>query len=179
MKATDGFDQINPPLLEPVGTVAIPALAERFNAGEKFILNYGRKAKPGVKIAYLDENFQTWFGEAVEEPTAEATLSYFRLTRPELDRPILAALGNRPDLAIFLRQIYWLMSGQPNGEPGTLLNDGCAILFYVPGLARVVHVRWSAGFGGWHVSARSVTDPDRWDVGRQVFSSNSLAPVAA
>ncbi len=170
---------LNPPLLEPVGTITIPALTGRFSAREKYVLNYGQKAKPGVRIAYLDSNFQTWFGDAVEGPIAEASLNYARLTRSELDGPILDLLGNRPDLAVFLRQIYWLMEQQPNGEPGKLLNDGWASIFYMPGLTRVARLYWCAGYGGWDVFARSVTDPRGWRDGRQVFSSNSCAAVAA
>ncbi|KKW31762.1 MAG: hypothetical protein UY75_C0001G0017 [Parcubacteria group bacterium GW2011_GWC2_52_8c] len=161
-----------PPLLEPVGTVTIPALADRFNAREKFVLNYGQKAKPGVRIAYLGDNFEEWFLPMVEQPTAEAVVSYSRLTRSELDRPILASLGNRPDLAIFLRQIYWLLCEQSNGEPGTLLNDGWGNIFYAPGLTRAVGVRWHSEFGGWRVFAGSVAGRFRWYVGDRVFSRN-------
>ena len=159
-----------PPLLEPIGTVAIPALAGRFRTREKFVLNYGPKVKPGVRIAYLGDNFEEWFLPMVEQPTAEAVVNYSRLTRSELDRSILTSLGNRPDLAIFLRQIYWLLGEQSNGEPGTLLNDGRANIFYASGLTRVVHVRWHSGYGGWCVRAGSVTYQSGWGGGDRVFS---------
>ena len=159
-----------PPLLEPIGTVAIPALAGRFRTREKFVLNYGPKVKPGVRISYLGDNFEEWFLPMVEQPTAEAVVNYSRLTRSELDRSILTSLGNRPDLAIFLRQIYWLLGEQSNGEPGTLLNDGRANIFYASGLTRVVHVRWHSGYGGWCVRAGSVTYQSGWGGGDRVFS---------
>lgn len=163
------------PLLEPVGAITIPALLGRFNAREELILNYGAKAKPGVRIAYVDAELL----DVIEEPVVETAISYARLTRPELDGPILTSLGNRPDLAVLLRQVYWLMVKQPNGRPGTLLNDGRANIFYLPGLTRVVFVCWLAGRDGWHMDASSVTLPVSWHGGRQVFSSNSLAAVAA
>ena len=174
-----GLKSLNPPilpLLEPVGTITIPALTGRFSSREKFVLNYGRKVKPGVRIAHLGDNLKAWFGEAVEEPTAVATLTSYRLTRSELDGPILVALGNNQDLAVFLRQIFWLMEQQPNGEQGMLLT-GQSNIFYPPGLTRAVYVLWFAGRGGRSVSAYSVADPCRWYGGVQVFSRNSSVAV--
>lgn len=169
-----GLPPLNPPLLEPVGTITIPALLGRFSAREKLVLNYGSTAKPGARIVYIDAELL----DVREEPVAETTLSYAQLTHSALDGPILAALGNRPGLAIHLRQIYWLIGEQPNGEPGTLLNNGRANIFYLPGLVRVVGVHWLAGGGGWYVRACSVTYPDRWYDGRRVFSRNSSVAVA-
>ena len=162
-------------LLELVSTVKIPALAGRFSVREKFVLNYGKKAEPGVRISYLGDNFRSWLSDTIEEPTAEATLTYFRLTRSEFDGTILASLGNRLDLVILLRQIHWLMEQQPNGEPGALLNNGWANIFYMTGLLRLVSVDWSVD--GWLVDAFSVTNPIGWDDGHQVFSCNSMVTV--
>lgn len=165
-------------LLEPVGTITIPALLGRFSVREKFVVNYGRKAKLGVRIASLGDNFKDWFGDVAEEPTAEAVVSYAQLTHSELDGPILTSLGTRSELAVFLRQIYWLMEQQPNGEPGTLLNNGRASIFYMPGLTRAVYVYWDAGVGGWDVDADDVASPDGWGDGDRVFSRNSSGAVA-
>jgi len=163
-----------PPLfLEPVGTITIPALAGRFSAREKFVLNYGRKAKWGVRIAYLGGDFQNRFGNTVEELTAEAVVSYVQLMYEGFHDSILASLGNRSDLAVFLRQIYWLMGEQPNGESGTLLADGQKNIFYTLGLIRAVAVSWGACDGGWKVRTCLATDwHDRPDRGDQVFSRN-------
>ncbi|MBI3304741.1 hypothetical protein HYZ80_00210 [Candidatus Parcubacteria bacterium] len=165
-------------LLEEIDTITIPATAERFVARDKFVLNYGDRAKPGVRISYLGENFNNWFLGKTEGPTAEATLRYARLTRPELAGPILAELGDRKETT--LAAIYVLMERQPNGKSGTLLNNGWANVFYVPdrkGMLRAVFVYW---FGNvWYVNAYSVEHPNRWDDGYQVFSRNSLVAVAA
>lgn len=60
-----------------------------------------------------------------------------------------------------------LISQQPKGAEGTLLNNGYANLFYTP--ACVVSVDWSAGSGCWRVSAwRRVGN--RWGAGNRVFS---------
>lgn len=160
---------VQPPLLEYVGMITIPALTGPFVARKKFISNYGSAAKPGVRIAYVS----TELLDVIEDSQAETVISYAQLTRQELDGPILTSLGNRPDLAVLLRQIYWLMEQQPNGESGTLLNNGRANIFYRPGLKRVVDVDWVAARGGWSVYLSGDGDPCRWGAGRRVFSSNS------
>ena len=172
-----GLPPLNPPLLEPIGTIIIPALTGRFSANEKFVLNYGSQARPGVCIADLDSNFKAWFGEVIEEPTAEAVVGYARLTHSSVDGPIIVALGSHPDLTIFLCQIYWLMEQQPNGEDGALLTNSWANIFYMPGLLRAVLVRWFADDGGWSVGADSVEHPDGWIDSDRVFSRNSLVAV--
>lgn len=60
-----------------------------------------------------------------------------------------------------------LIEKQPNGEEGTLLNNGYANLFYTP--SRVVHVFWRAGRGEWRVYDWFL-DGFSWDGGYRVFS---------
>ena len=162
-----------PSLLEPVGTVFVPATIKRFLAREKFVLNRGRKAKPGVLISYLGDSFQEWFLEKIEEPIAETTLRYAKLTKSSVDAPIRAEIGSEFEETT-LAQIYSLMERQKHGEGGVLLNSGWANIFYVKdvnGELRAVCVYWDDD--GWSVGAGSVTDPDGWGGGRQVFSRNS------
>ncbi len=67
------------------------------------------------------------------------------------------------------------MAAQPNGEKGTLLNDGSANIFYVPdlkGVLRAVYVYWYDG--RWRVDANPVEGPGRWYGGDRVFSRNSV-----
>ncbi len=163
-----------PPLLEEVGTIVIPATTGQFVARKEFVLNYGSNAKPGLRIVYVDPELL----DVIEEPVAEATLRYWRLTRPSLDGPILAGFGNRPDLAILLRQIHWLMKRQPNGESGPLLTNGRVNIFYLLGLLRAVGVYWGSASGGWLVGAISATHPVEWSDGFRVFSRNSSVALA-
>jgi len=162
------------PLLEALGTVKIYSTSEQFIARNKFVLNYGRKAKPGVRIAYLDDNFKVWYLDKVEEPMPETVLRYAKLTRPARDDDIRAEIGAEFEQTA-LAQIFGLMSDQPNGEPGILLTDLWNV-FYVPdihGSLRAVSVRWGASAGGWSVSAGSVGHPGGWRDGHRVFSRNS------
>lgn len=172
------FVGLNPPLLEEIGTITIPAMTERFVARDKFVLNCGERAKPGARISYLGENFRDWFLGKTEEPTADTSLRYAHLTRPEFDGLILAELGDQKETT--LAEIYALMECQPNGELGVLLNNGWANVFYVldvNGALRAVDVHW--GGDGWYVHARSVEHPAGWYDGRQVFSRNSSVAVTA
>ena len=162
------------PLLEALGTVKIYSTSEQFIARNKFVLNYGRKAKPGVRIAYLGDNFKVWYLDKVEEPMPETVLRYAKLTRPARDDDIRAEIGAEFEQTA-LAQIFGLMSDQPNGEPGILLTDLWNV-FYVPdihGSLRAVSVHWHTSAGGWRVFARSVENPSRWAGGNRGFSRNS------
>lgn len=155
------------PLLEAIGTVAIPARTERFVAGDRFVLNYGPKAKPGVRISYLGDQFKAWLLRKTEEPAAETMLRYSKLVKPSVDGPILAELGDKAETT--LAQIWALMELQSNGEEGVLLTNGWANIFYVNG--RAVDVYWHGD--GWRVGAYPVSDPYEWSGESRVFSRNS------
>ena len=179
MAATTAQPQKSP-LLDFVGTVKIPAAA-KFIIQEKFVLNYGKKAKPGVRIAYLSDNFKQWFLDKIEEATPEAVLRYAKLTRAALDDEIRAEIGAEFEQTT-LAQIFALMALQPDGREGALLTNWWATIFYVPdvkGVLRVVLVYWHADDGGWSVHAYSVGLPSGWHVGHRAFSRNSSETMAA
>lgn len=170
-----GLPPLNPPLLEPIGTVAIAATIGQFIVREKFVLNYGSGAKPGVRIAYLGLNFSGWFFDKIEGPKREMTLRSAKLVRAELDKEIRKELGVEREETT-LADIYALLEKQPDGRPGVLLTNGFANIFYVrdaKGVLRVVGVHWRAFDGGWVMDALSVEDPSGWNGGYQVFSCNS------
>ncbi|MBM3257670.1 MAG: hypothetical protein FJZ05_00415 [Candidatus Nealsonbacteria bacterium] len=154
-------------ILELIGVVTISAIS-RFVASKKFVI-----ARKPINIAWLGDNFKSWFLKKIEEPVGKADLRYMKLTSPSVDGPILAELGeDRAETT--LAQIFSLMERQPNGEKGILLTNGYANIFYVrdvSGILRAVHVRWCSD--GWSVRASSVENPIWWLVGDRVFSRNS------
>ena len=159
-------------LLEPVGTIAVSATAERFVAKDKFMIDTGRKAL--VKISYLGDNFTEWFLGKTERPFAESTLRYSNLRKDSLDVPIVSELGGEEKAETTLAEIYTLMELQRDGRVGVLLNNGYANIFYVRGgvlVLRAVSVLW--GGDGWNLIAYPLGNPRGWDAGRQVFSRNS------
>ena len=169
-----GLKSLNPSLLELVGTVTVPAISP-FIAREKFVVDTSKGAH--AKVAYLGDNFKAWFLEKIEKPIAETVLRYAKLTRWALDDEIRKEIGAEREETT-LSQIYTLLKKQPNGEPGVLLSNGYANIFYVNdagGILRAVRVHWRGD--GWYVYADFVTDPGGWRVGYQVFSRNSLVTL--
>jgi len=161
---------LNPPLLEPIGTVGIAATGA-FVARERFAIDASRKAK--VKISYLGDNFEAWFLDKVEASAQGVMLRYARLIRSAPDEEIRREIGAEHEETT-LAAIYALMERQPNGESGVLLTDGRANIFYVRGATgtlRAVYARWDGD--GWLMSACSVSGPIGWDDGFRVFSRNS------
>ncbi|MBI3627878.1 MAG: hypothetical protein HY220_04035 [Candidatus Sungbacteria bacterium] len=157
-----------PQLLAPINTLTIPALPEKFIAS--CLVHDG---------VHLWGNFREWFLAGEEEPQAEVTLAYASLTRNALDREIRQELGAEHEETT-LAQINWLITHQSQGEPGPLLTDGRANIFYVKdakGILRAVFVFRNAC--EWHLFARVVADPIRWYEGDRVFSRNSSFLVAA
>ena len=163
-------------LLELVSTIVIPATTGKLVAKEKFVINTKRNAP--VKISYLGDNFTAWFlnGDGkTEDPITEQTLRYAKLRKASVDGPIIEELGGEDKALTTLSEMFSLMVGQKHGEDGVLLNNGWASLFYIKdsaGVLRAVSVYWHGV--GWLVCADSVEYPFRWDVGRQVFSRNSV-----
>jgi prepilin-type processing-associated H-X9-DG protein len=135
---------------------------KRFVVADNF-----EKGKAGIYS--LGSNFQKWFGDKVETNVPAATLSSYTLTCSSVDGPIKAELGENHET--FLSWLFEKIEAQADGREGELLVNGYANIFYVDG--RVVFAHWRAG-RGWHVSARVVTYPDSWSVGRRVFSRNSV-----
>lgn len=90
-------------------------------------------------------------------------------TRDLTDKEIEEALPKEHlfDETMVCAVIADLIAKQPNGENGTLINNGRANLFYTE--SYVVLVRWSADYRRWYVSAwwRGAY---RWYAGRLAFS---------
>lgn len=156
---------LTPTLLDPVGTVNVPATGQ-------FVVRNMFARNTVANIRYIGYNFLAWFAPKVEEPIAGATLRYATLLEYSLDGPIMDELGDSKETT--LAQIYALIEHQKDGKSGELLTNGYANIFYVhdaAGVLRAVFVRWFGG--GWYVYAFSVSDPDGWFHGGRVFSRNS------
>lgn len=166
-----GLKPLNLLLLEEIGTVAIPAIAERFVARYKFVFGYSEEDP--VKISFLHFNFKQWLQGKTEEPMVATELRYAKLVEASIDGPILKELGDKAETT--LAHIWVLMEHQSNRENGVLLTNGQANIFYVrdaDGVLRMAGVRWLSG--GWNVIAHSVVRRQRrWHGGERVFSRNS------
>jgi hypothetical protein len=165
-------------ILKLVTTVTLPARTEKFVPKKAFVENINLGAH--VKFAWVDPDYIRWFGDKTEEPTAEATLRQYVLTRPSVFAPAMkeirdggAATKTTPG------ELYSLLEKQPDGpksDAGPLLTNGYANLFEmddVNGVARLVRAYWFDVFGGWCVYARGASFSFRWNDENQVFSRDS------
>lgn len=127
-----------------------------------------------VKISYLGKNFPVWFGNKVECDIPPSTLTYSTLMQGASDPEIISALGGAEKAETHLAQMFYLMSLQPHGENGILLNDGGVNFFYIKditGTLRTIRLLWQDG--GWGIHAIRPLDPLNlpiWNAGSQVFS---------
>jgi len=129
-----------PLLIIPLGTVNVPVVM--------------KSCAPVIIAHIFTSSFEDWFGE-IEQPFAVTTLKYGKLSRMAKDDEIIAELGGEKKIEITIRDVYGLISLQPNGQEGALLTNWVN-LFYVRdarGIPRAVKVHWYAVSGVWYVDA--------------------------
>jgi hypothetical protein len=147
-------------LLVPQGTTDI-TLTEDHNPDEFF------QTRPGL---YVWNDFHSRM-TIKARPSAKSTsfkVNSFKLTKDATDKQIETALPENHlfDETTLCAVIATLVSKQPNGEDGTLLNNGYANLFYTRSC--VVRVRWRSGSRLWRVGAWLRVDCG-WGAGCRVF----------
>ena len=177
-------------LLTPVGTIKVLP-TEKFSASDFFKVNTAKNAS--VKTSHLGDNFKAWFlGKTKERTSAseavpgdgpyrtpgatEVALRYYTLNKRSVDGPIIAQLGGvaKAETETSLAEIAACLQKQASGEPGMLLTNGYANIFYVRDSVwalRAVNVDWYGD--GWSVYADSVEHPNDWSAGSRVFSRDS------
>lgn len=127
-----------------------------------------------MKLRFWD-NFTSWILSAIPKiiPAYTGTLSSFTLTKNMYDKDILAELGNPTPFTVseFAAIIKDLLTKQPTGNPGDLLTNGRANIFYVKledERTVAVRVYWSADLREWYCHAFGLDDGG-WDGGDRVF----------
>ena len=147
--------------------IQIPPLLRHFVAKNSFIpgrYNWQKRyfvpgmkeavvlAQEDVKIAKLDQSFETGFLEKIEAPEKCNPIKSFEILRSLSVQEIIAACGN----GIYpmpLHTVFWLMSQQPNSvEPGHLHSmdqDNIFLCCNVHEVPEVVLLR--TGIGGWEI----------------------------
>ncbi len=139
---------------------------KRFVVAEEFVVGtHG--------IAYLNPDFQVNFLTKMEENVEACDLYAYRLTKDSLDEDIKVSLGGTlPETA--MAHLLAMIHQQADGQKGNLLVDGKANIFYCRGAnGGLWAVRVCRYSGGWRVYAYSVTSPNRWSAGYQVFARGS------
>jgi hypothetical protein len=91
------------------------------------------------------------------------------------DSEIINDLGLKPmELDSVLWAIAELIKKQPKGEPGDLLNNGYANLFYVRSgeSVLVIGARWDSAGDEWRLGSCGLGELSGWSAGVRVFSRN-------
>ncbi len=156
-------------LLEPVGTVSVPAGTEPFPVRERF------ERAPGIRFSAVWTEFKKRFYGIVEGPAAEMQLRKYKLLRIAPDGPIIAELGGAAKVEARIAAAFELVARQGEGEEGILQTNGFANIFYLrdaKGVLCAVRVGWDGE--GWVIDAISVEDPLAWNGKHEIF-----APVEA
>jgi hypothetical protein len=161
-------------MLQKIGEISFPG-RERFVVSESFVID--TSGDTPVKISYLGKNFPSWFLDKVESSLLPSELMYSVLTESANDTEIVSFLGGEEKVETYLAEMFYLMSLQPNGEEGVLLNNGDVNFFYVRDTSdtlRTIRVLWQDG--GWGIHAIRPLDVQYlpvWKEGSRVFSKIS------
>lgn len=160
-------------ILQKISEVSFPGTV-RFVASENFVI--GTSDDTSVKISYLGKNFPLWFLDKVESNILLSTLIYSKLMKNADDTEIVSTIGGEEKSEVTLAEMFYLMSLQPSGEEGILLNDGGVNFFYVRDISdvlRTIRLLWQDG--GWGIHAIRPLDPlnlPLWNEGSQIFFHN-------
>ncbi len=163
--------------------VSVPALTEPFDPKDKFNVDISETAT--IKISGRGSNFESWMLTEVVPVRTGYELEPHTLTSDTDDEEILQDV-ERDDVDTDPAAIHYLVSQQPKGEEGPLLNNGKANIFYVSrkveeqgkirAVRRVVCVYWFDG--GWDFSAFPLPSARAWSAGAPVFFRKSLGAVS-
>jgi hypothetical protein len=151
-------------LLEPVGTIAVPASTEPFSVRERF------EKTSGVTFSAVWNEFKKRFYGIVDGPRAATHLRKYRLLSIAPDGPIIAELGGEGRAEGGVAAAFSLIRLQGGGQPGFLQTNGFANIFYLRdlrGILCAVRVGWDGD--GWVVDAISVDDPLAWNGKHEIF----------
>lgn len=147
-------------LLELVDDSQQPA--ERFVAREKFIEDENGE----LPISSISASFNQYFLDKIEEGVRATTLLQRRLLDYAYSTRILSGLGGGSQAEIGLFHVFEFLKRADRSR---------WYVFYVRdvrGELRAVsaHIRGYGKYGNWHIDARSISNPLKWDESWHVVS---------
>src|SRR3989344_3580276 len=116
-------------------------------------------------VVVMWDNFKAQFLGLEVPATDEVELAVRKLEEGPLDAPLLAELGEKAETSVSQFKAF-LAENRKSQE---------WFIFYLRGKDGnlwAVYAYWYSDYGGWHVNADEVTNPDRWFAGHQVVSRN-------
>lgn len=158
-----------PSLLEPVTAVTVPTLSAFDVAAHFRVTPRNEWQNAEVLIDWIGDNVQKLVKGKTEPEVVETTLRIHKLRKASVDGLIISELGE--DVATTTwSQMYEMMRRQGHGQPGDLMVDRRANIFYIGGTDWVVGCRWRSDGDGWRVDAYPVAYWRGWGAGDRVVS---------
>jgi len=170
MRKENSFDFPNKQkFLSHVSDISLPAIKKQFNPNEFYKNREGLWVSNGFHERILPV-------ASPVKSVAAKRVPMFDIIKQANDDEIRAQLPKNhvfEGTSAFCAYLAGMISRQPNGEEGNLLNNGYTNIFYVQtsGGVFAVFADWDAGDREWYVYAWSLGGP-RWNAGGRVFSSN-------
>ncbi len=153
--------------ISPVDSFTVPALKKSFDPKE--LIN----ESGGIANFYIFSSFQKILDDfkPVMLDTYPMNIKIWETVKSTTDLEIFAQIRTEPmSETEFVKLFVYLISKQPNGEPGKLLTSGYANIFHVrtsSGASVALYAGWGSVSERWYVHARGL---DSWDGGERVFS---------
>ena len=169
----DAIKEREAQVLQFVKSVTLSAIP-LFDVGAHFMVTPEKERKHAeLVIRWLGDNAQRLVKGSVEPEVAQAFLRIHSLTKASVDGSIIAELGGEEVILTTWGQMREMMRRQSRGQPGDLLTNGYANVFYIRqanGEVWAVRCYWYPDYGDWDVAAYPVTRPFEWYAGRRVVS---------
>ncbi|MFA5994731.1 MAG: hypothetical protein WC823_07280 [Parcubacteria group bacterium] len=168
---SNNYGAVDNLLLEPLGSIAIPAMTDKFMIRKHFIIDESEKAR--VRIARFGFNFKEhflWSEDGADPMRPAATMYCHQVKKPVQSNAIIRNLGADHQMETTLDMMFALMEKQANKENSMLLLNGYANIFFVrDDNRRVLWTVFGSWKNGWYIDAK-LSGVDKWHEGHRVFS---------
>jgi len=151
--------------LKKVATVTLLTLLRTVRIAAQPAVTTSEEYFKEAGVVVMWDNFKAQFLGLEVGATNNAELAVRKLEEGSLDAPILAELGEKAETSVSQFKAF-LAENRKSQE---------WFIFYLRGKDGnlwAVYAYWYSDYGGWHVNADEVTNPDRWFAGHQVVSRN-------
>jgi len=160
---------MNLSLSDVVSKTALTMTTGVFVPSEKF--HYNSEPKQAVKISQIGSNFQSYFMKKTEEAFGGGIIYGREVIENTNYKSVFNELNSHQEGETTLYEIFSMISLQPGGEKGNLLNNGFSNIFYAYDIFNIlsfVKVYWHSN--GWSIESDSNDRPLNPGVDCRVFS---------
>lgn len=124
----------------------------------------------GIKISFLGNNFQAWFGNKIEGSFAGSVLAIRDSSQESSSESVLQELGGEEKSKTTMREIHYLMGLRAKSEKKGLLTNCLANRFCVQDINGVWRMVSLLMFNGaWNFDAFLIKSLSLWPAGCRTF----------